>query len=145
MPPSVVVDASVLVSAFLFPGSIPGLVVEEARRGSYAPPVSPILIEEVRRSLLNRRLRDRYRHAEEGVAAWCRRLAEIGAVVDEPLPAIPQVCRDPDDHHVIAAAVAAFASCIVTGDKDLLELGAHQAVRIVTARDFLENLRGSPV
>jgi predicted nucleic acid-binding protein len=46
---------------------------------------------------------------------------------------------------VIAAAVAAAASCIVTGDKDLLELGTYQAVRIVTARAFLEDLRGSPI
>jgi predicted nucleic acid-binding protein len=72
MPPSVVVDASVLVSAFLFPSSIPGLVVEEATRGSCALHISPILIEEVRRSLLNRRLRERYRHSEEDVAGWCR-------------------------------------------------------------------------
>jgi predicted nucleic acid-binding protein len=79
MPPSVVVDDAVLVSAFLFPGSIPGLVIEEAKRRSCALHVTPILIEEVRRSLLNRRLRDRYRHSEEDVSAWCRRLAETGA------------------------------------------------------------------
>ncbi len=49
--PGAVVDASVLVSAFLFPGSVPGQVVELAERGAYALHLSPILIEEVRRSL----------------------------------------------------------------------------------------------
>ena len=44
MPPSAVVDASVLVSAFLFPGSLPGQVVALAGEGAYALHVSPILL-----------------------------------------------------------------------------------------------------
>jgi predicted nucleic acid-binding protein len=35
MPLSAVVDASVLVSAFLFPESVPGLIVKLARQGRF--------------------------------------------------------------------------------------------------------------
>ena len=51
------------------------------------------------------------------------------------------VANDADDDHVIAAAVAAGASLIVTGDrKHLLPLGSHAGIAIVTAREVLEQL-----
>jgi putative PIN family toxin of toxin-antitoxin system len=136
MPPSAVVDASVLVSAFLFPESVPGLILKLASRGLFVLHLSPILIEETRRSLLNARLRETYGRSEEAVLSWCTRLQEIGTVLDTPLPDIGPACRDPDDDHVIAAK----AGIIVTGDKDLLALGQYQAVRILTARAFLTEL-----
>ncbi|MDX1540859.1 MAG: putative toxin-antitoxin system toxin component, PIN family [Geminicoccaceae bacterium] len=141
MPRSAVVDASVLVSAFLFPESVPGRVVALAGRGAYALHLSPILIEEVRRSLLNPRLRNRYGQTEDSVRAWYDELTAVARMVDD-LPDIAPVCRDPDDDHVVAAALVAGADCIVTGDRDLLALGRHESVRIVTARAFLDELAG---
>ena len=48
------------------------------------------------------------------------------------------VCRDPDDDIFLAVDVNSGASCIVTGDKDLLELGKFREIRIVTPKAFLE-------
>jgi uncharacterized protein len=143
MPPSAVVDASVLVSAFLFRESIPGRILRLAAEGGFAMHLSPILVEETRRSLLNPRLRTAYGHDEAAVHTWCDDLARIGTVFAGPLPDIGPVCRDPDDDHVIALAVAIEAGIIVTGDKDLLALGEFQAIRIVTARAFLSRMEAS--
>jgi putative PIN family toxin of toxin-antitoxin system len=33
------------------------------------------------------------------------------------------VCRDPDDNEFLEAAIAAKATCVVTGDKDLRAIG----------------------
>ena len=57
MPPSAVVDSSVLVSAFLFPQSIPGLLLKLAEGRRFALHLSPRILEETRRLLLNPRLR----------------------------------------------------------------------------------------
>lgn len=42
-------------------------------------------------------------------------------------------CRDPDDDVVLATALGAEATLIVSGDSDLLALGAYQRVRILGA------------
>lgn len=100
--------------------------------------LSPILMEETRRSLLNPRLRTAYGHSEAEVTAWCEELCRTARIVSDPLPDIGPACRDPNDDHVLAAAVVARAALIVTGDKDLLSLGEFQGVRILTAQAFLE-------
>jgi len=48
------------------------------------------------------------------------------------------ICRDPNDDMVIECAIAANATAIVSGDKDLLALGAYQGIRIFAPRAFLE-------
>jgi len=141
MPHNAVVDASVLVSAFLFPESVPGQVIRLADQGLYALHVSPILMEEVSRSLKNPRLKKPYGHTDDDVRTWCTELIrEIGFLWTKPLPKIGKVCRDPDDDHVIATAMAVKAKWIVTGDLDLLDLGEYKGIRIVKARTFVDEV-----
>ena len=60
-------------------------------------------------------------------------LAEV--IVPPPLP--QPVCRDPDDDHVLACALAAQADLIVSGDADLLDLREYRSIRIVAAAEAL--------
>lgn len=46
---------------------------------------------------------------------------------------------------VIACGLGARADYIVTRDKDLLSLGAHEGIRIVTPRQFLDLLEQSGI
>ncbi len=135
-----VVDASVLVSAFLFPESVPGRVIRLADQGLYVLHFSPILREEVFRSLKNPRLKKPYGYTDENVRIWQEQLSEIGFLWTKLLPKIGKVCRDPDDDHVIALAIAVKAKWIVSGDLDLLDLGEHKGIRMVKARTFIDEI-----
>lgn len=48
------------------------------------------------------------------------------------------VCRDPKDDKFLELALTVKASCIVTGDKDLLILDPFRGIPIITASKFLD-------
>jgi putative PIN family toxin of toxin-antitoxin system len=129
----VVFDTNVLVSAFLFKGGLKR-VVDLWRKGEINPAISKETFEELTAVL---------HYPKLALAA-----DEIRAIVDnEILPyfevidieeKIDGVCRDPYDDMFLSVAVNAGASWIVTGDKDLLELGMYGEIKIVTPKEFLE-------
>jgi putative PIN family toxin of toxin-antitoxin system len=63
-----------------------------------------------------------------------------------PKPKAPHALevRDPDDRWVLASAVEGRADVLVTGDRDLLDLGAKAPLPIVDPRGFWTLLRKRP-
>lgn len=49
------------------------------------------------------------------------------------------ICRDPNDNKFLELAVSSNASCIITGDKDLLILNPFRGIPILNAADFINN------
>ena len=58
----------------------------------------------------------------------------------EPTSVPRVVPGDADDDQVIAAAVTAGAGLIVSGDSDLLSMGIHQGIEIVSAAMAVESV-----
>jgi uncharacterized protein len=56
----------------------------------------------------------------------------------EPVALLQPVCRDADDDWILATAVAGNATCIVTGDKDLLVLKRFQQIEILNPSQFAD-------
>lgn len=137
-PTVAVLDASVLVSALLTDG-VPRTILDRAKAGAFVLVLSTPLLAETRRSLLKPRTVRKYRHPPSAVDDYCDALTEIAMLVEGD-PDFVSACRDPDDHHVIATAVAARADLLVTGDRHLLDLGAHETIRIVDPLRFLDEL-----
>ena len=127
-----VVDANVIVSALLFPDSKPGRAFFSAlREGSVL--VSDELMAELR-DVLSRPKFDRYVSVED-------RARLLDLLIDEasltPIAVSIQACRDPQDNHILELAVSGGATCIITGDADLLALDPFQGIPIRTPDAFL--------
>lgn len=52
----------------------------------------------------------------------------------------PVVIRDPDDDAVMACAVASQSDVIVSGDKDLLDIGHYDNIRVLRAAELLDEI-----
>jgi predicted nucleic acid-binding protein len=57
-----------------------------------------------------------------------------------PLSTPSVVAADPDDDHVIAAAVAAGADLLISGDRHLLALGTHANIQIISPAEAIRIL-----
>lgn len=128
--PRVLLDTNVLVSAVLFRGPSRALL-EAALAGELDLVTSEALLDEFQEVLV-RKFSFPVRVARE-VRAEFETLADIV----EPRE-VPNICRDPDDNQVLAAAREGSAEQIITGDLDLLELGSYKHVAILSPAKYLE-------
>ncbi len=124
----VVLDTNVLIAALITRGVCSDLLEHCFRRHEIV--LSEFILDEFRRHLY----RFGYTSAEVGEA---EELLRWKATVVVPVPLEPSVCRDADDVMVLGTAVAGEATCVITGDKDLLVLRQFGSVKILSPADFL--------
>jgi uncharacterized protein len=136
---NVVLDTVILVRALLDPRSWSGTLVFD-RYEHYSWIVSPAIVAEYLQTLRRPELVGKYRSIERRDLPFMLAQLETAVVVDTP--AIPRVCRDPNDDKFLAAAVAGEADYIVSEDRDLLDLGSCEGVTILSAAAFLAVLEG---
>lgn len=131
-PLRLVLDTNIVVAGLLWNGP-PRRLIELAIDGEAVELFSSaVLLDELAHTL--------------GYTKFAARIESFGtsiaALVTQYTALVPRVvANDADDDHVIAAAVAARAELIVTGDrKHLLPIGSHQGIAIVTAREVVDRL-----
>ena len=53
-----------------------------------------------------------------------------------------KVCRDPKDDKFLELAFCGKASCVITGDSDLLALGEYEGIPILSPAEFVRRTSG---
>ena len=61
-------------------------------------------------------------------------------MVNVPLGDIPARCRDPKDDYLLELAVQSKAIYLVSGDSDLLDIGSIGDCRIMTVKQFEQEI-----
>lgn len=128
---TVVLDTNVVVAALVAEG-LCREVVHRAVRMRILASSGPLMDE------LEVTLKRKFR-ITPATAAFLR-IFRTHVRLAEPRALPESVCRDADDDLVLATAVAAQATMIVTGDDDLLVLRRYAEIEILTPRRFLERL-----
>jgi putative PIN family toxin of toxin-antitoxin system len=135
----VVLDTHLLVSSVIGAGP-PRRLVNGAQAGEFELCTSDVLLAELLELLSRDRFAARLSRAgltPQGIVDDLRRVAVV--VVPVEVPRV--VATDPDEDHVITAAVTGQAKLIASGDKrDLLPLGSQAGIPIVTASEAVRHL-----
>jgi len=131
---NVVLDTNVFVSGLLF-GGVPGRILGAWSAGVIRLVLSPPILDEYRRVGLElSKGREPLVSALETLLAM---LAVHALLVNAP-PLGERVSDDPDDDMFLAAAIAANASIIVSGDKHLLRVSGWRGIDVLKARQFVD-------
>lgn len=129
-----VIDTNVLISAFLNPNSKPFLAFRLAReKGEIV--FSPATFSEFKKLLFHSKF-DKYlskyiRYTNLNIVEKVMKLVTPTEIIT--------ICRDPRDNKFLELAVSCQATCIVSGDSDLLVLHPFRNIPIMTPSDFLDN------
>ncbi len=127
-------DTNALVSAFLLPASVSRLAFDKAADAGMIA-TSNEAFAEFREVFLRKKF-NKYLPLVER-AEIIDSINEI--VVFFTISEIITDCRDPKDNKFLELAVSANASCIITGDNDLLVLHPYRNISIINASYFINH------
>lgn len=127
-----ILDTNILVSAFVFKSETANIVVRHAAK-KHTLLFSESTFKELKSTLLKPKFAEIVELTT--IRSFIINLVRIGEFI-EPTEEI-RVCRDPKDNKFLELASAGTASCIITGDKDLLILNPFRGIKIVSPSDFL--------
>lgn len=136
----VVLDANVIVSAFISSRGAPRQIVDQWRAEEFQLLTSENILQEVSRVLRYPKIAALHRLTATELREFLTLLREEGTVVitTETLAVSP----DETDNRYLECAVAGSADYLVTGDKrHLLPLTEYRGVRIVSPATFLVALQ----
>jgi len=128
----IVLDTNVLISSIFF-GGPPSEILKAWRDGRVRLVLSPEILDEYNR--VSNLLGEQYPGID--VEPVLNMIAFNSDLVQAPA-LLERVCDDPADDKFLACAIAGKANAIVSGDKHLLRLLAHQGIRIIRPAEFVE-------
>jgi putative PIN family toxin of toxin-antitoxin system len=127
----VVFDTNVYVSALTLPRGSAARSLDRIVIGEHELFLSKPILDELLGVLSRKFARDR-----EELARVALFLSVLATIV-RPKRRL-RVLDDDADNRILECGVTAGADAIVTGDKQMLKLGSHGGVRIITIRQLLE-------
>jgi putative PIN family toxin of toxin-antitoxin system len=129
----VLIDTNILISAALFPNSVPAHAYNKAVTHPYHGLVCEQNLDEMRR-IFNRKFPSKLSALDRFLAISATALEIVPTPDEEDLA--EQKIRDVNDRGILRAALFADADFLLTGDKDFLESGLEHP-EIVSASAFI--------
>lgn len=135
-----VLDTNTLVSAIInIPLSVSQEIYQNFTSKRFLLVVSPSLLAEVEDVLYRERVMKFHKRSPRDLQKIINELTSLSYIVSGRIRV--EAVRDADDNKIISAALESQADCIVSRDKDLLDLKEYQTIKIITPEAFMQMLR----
>jgi len=134
-----VLDTNTLASGIVAAGGTIAVVIDAwLVRGLYSVVLSPEILDELERTL--RKPYFTQRQTASDIAGYLAAVRATAAIIPVTTP-LPTVVRTRADNLVLATAETGGVPYVVTGDRELQNLGRYRSITILSPRQFLEVLR----
>lgn len=121
-------DTNVLIAAFMTKGCSYDVIEQAVHEHEIY--YTPFIINEFKRVF-----KDKFHYSNTLINEFVA-FIEKYFIKGSTANAIEKSCRDPDDDHVLADALANGINVIITGDKDLLDLKTHKGIKILRPNEY---------
>jgi len=123
-----VLDTNVLIAAFITSGTCHEILEHVIR--NHRVLISDFIVNEFKDKLVNK-----FQYTEKEVNEALELLLTRAEMV-KVSPLQSRISPDPDDDNIIATALSGKCDCIISGDKDLINLGKFQNIKIISPSEF---------
>jgi len=137
----VVFDTNVIVSGVLSRKGAPAEMLNAWRNRRFLLLSSPAIVAEVRAVLQYPHIRKKYPLVAEEIDEVIALLEHDAVLVPGISNVTDSIQKDPKDEIILACALDGQADLIVSGDHHLLDMSVYRDIPIITARQFLEQLK----
>ena len=135
----VVIDTNLIISGTAKSNTIPHRLLERWRKKEFLLITSIPILSEIKEVLDRKEIQAHFFLKPEDIRDLIQALSTQTIITSGALE-VDIVKDDPDDNKFIAAAVERSASYIISGDRDLLDIGDYEGIKIMEARNFLEDV-----
>lgn len=130
---NIVIDTNVVVSGIIF-GGLPAQILAKVFNKSHQLIASEYIISEY--SDIVHRVTAKRKFSPDIAMQTLKALISNADIIDASTITAPE-CADPDDIIFLQAAIAGKAKYLISGDKDLLDVGEYMGGKVIKPADFV--------
>ena len=135
----VVIDTNLIISGTAKSNTIPSYLLEAWRKKEFLLITSIPILSEIKEVFNRNKIQTHFSFNSNDIKDVIQLLTTQTVITPGTL-SVDIIKDDPDDNKFIAAAIEGTASYLISGDRHLLDIGEYEGIKIVKARNFLEDV-----
>lgn len=135
----VVIDTNLIISGTTKSNTTPHRLLEGWRKKEFLLITSIPILSEIKEVLERKEIQAHFFLKPEDIQEMIQALSTQTIITSGALE-VDIVKDDPDDNKFIAAAIEGSASYVISGDRHLLDIKEYEGIKIMKARNFLEDV-----